>query len=311
MKKQSILIVDDVPTNIRLLVDALRMDYKVFLAKDGVSALRVAFQELPDLILLDVMMPEMDGFSVCQKLKADERTWNIPVIFITARTRTDDELRGLELGASDYITKPFVLPIVKARVRTHLDLKRKYDLLESLASLDGLTEIANRRQFDDTFDKEWRRGMRSSRSLSLIMMDIDFFKLYNDHYGHTAGDECLRMVAHAVADCLSRAGDFAARYGGEEFVALLPETGIEGAVKMAKAVHAAVNSLRIPHAKSLASGHVTLSLGAAAIVPSPEATPGALVNAADGMLYEAKRAGRNRMAWMLLDTAGREVHTVV
>jgi diguanylate cyclase (GGDEF)-like protein len=119
------------------------------------------------------------------------------------------------------------------------------------------------------------------------------------------------MVAHAVADCLSRAGDFAARYGGEEFVALLPETGIEGAVKMAKAVHAAVNSLRIPHAKSLASGHVTLSLGAAAIVPSPEATPGALVNAADGMLYEAKRAGRNRMAWMLLDTAGREVHTVV
>ncbi len=300
--RHKVLIIDDEPTNIKILAEALRTEYATLFATNGERGLKLAVEQTPDLILLDVMMPGMDGYTVCRALKADNRTRNIPVIFITARCQLEDELQGLSLGAVDYITKPFQAPIVKARVRTHLDLKRKYDLLESLASLDGLTEIANRRRFDEALDKEWRRCLRFTLSLSLVMMDIDFFKPFNDHYGHTAGDDCLRRVARAIKGCLPRGGDLAARYGGEEFVGLLPDTELEGALNVAEKLRNAVDQLNIPHEHSSISDHVTMSLGVATTVPSASETSMILVKSADARLYEAKANGRNQVAALEIDT---------
>ena len=194
-------------------------------ATNGKEALRIAGSDRPpDLILLDVMMPQLDGYEICRRLKSEESTQNIPVIFVTVRDAVEDEARGLELGAIDYVTKPFNMPIVRARVRNHIELKRRGDDLEALSCLDGLTSIPNRRRFDEVLALEWRRSLRAETWLSLMMMDIDQFKAYNDHYGHPAGDSCIKQVARAIAGCLTRAGDFVARYGGEEFCAVLPES---------------------------------------------------------------------------------------
>ncbi len=293
--RHKVLIIDDEPTNIKILAEALRAEYETLFATNGERGLRLAVEQSPDLVLLDIMMPGIDGYAVCRALKADHRIKNIPVIFITARTQLEDELHGLSLGAVDYITKPFQAPIVKARVRTHLDLKRKYDLLESLAALDGLTEIANRRRFDEALDEEWSRCLRSLRPLSLVMMDIDFFKPFNDHYGHTSGDDCLRRVARAIKRNLPRGGDLAARYGGEEFVGLLPETDSKGALEVAEKLRNAVEQLNIPHEYSSITDHITMSLGVATTVPSDEKDPLVLVKSADARLYQAKANGRNQV----------------
>lgn len=293
--KQRILIVDDMPTNIKILGEMLRTDYEITVATTGPKALKIAEEQPLDLILLDIMMPDMDGYAVCRELKTRSRTKNIPVIFITTKNESDDEVKGLELGAVDYITKPFHLPIVKARVRTHLDLKRKYDILEAMVSLDGLTEIPNRRSFDELLQMEWKRNMRGSKPLTLFMMDIDFFKQYNDHYGHTAGDDCLKLVAQALNGTLQRAGDLVARYGGEEFAALLPETDAISARALAERMRESVEALGIPHSTSLVADHVTISLGVVSMIPTSSTSPVTLIDAADAMLYKAKRSGRNRV----------------
>nr|WP_240192132.1 diguanylate cyclase [Desulforhopalus vacuolatus] len=218
-KSSSILIVDDERHNIKVLSELLRKDYKIMAAKNGEQALKAVLGDNPpDLILLDIMMPGINGYEVCRKLKENDHSMHIPIIFVSALGSSDDESLGFELGAVDYITKPFKPVIVKARVRTHIQLKQKSDLLERMASIDGLTEIPNRRSFDETLEKEIRRSARNKMILSLILMDIDFFKKYNDQYGHAEGDDCLRRVAKAIDGCMQRATDFAARYGGKSLL---------------------------------------------------------------------------------------------
>lgn len=294
--KPLILIVDDTPTNIQVLAEALRVDYRVKVATSGQAALDlIDKQGAPDLVLLDVMMPRMDGFEVCIRLKKNPATMQIPVIFVTAKNEAADEEFGLKLGAVDYIAKPFHLPIVKARVQNHLTLKLKTDLLESMAMLDGLTNIPNRRRFDEALDVEWKRALRSASSLAIIMLDIDFFKNYNDRYGHGVGDTCLKKVASALAATVSRPGDLVARYGGEEFVVLLPDTGTEGARLLAESLCNQIEALQIPHEYSGASSWVTVSVGYAAVTPGQDGKESVLLDAADQMLYRAKELGRNRV----------------
>jgi diguanylate cyclase (GGDEF)-like protein len=297
-RKPVVLIVDDTPTNIQVLAEALRADYRVKVAGSGKMALEIIRQGLPDLILLDVMMPDMDGYEVCRSLKNDPLTQNIPVIFVTARTDTEDEAFGLQLGAVDYIAKPFRLPIVLARVRNHVDLKLKTDLLESHALLDGLTSIPNRRRFDQSLETEWKRAQRSGLPLSVIMFDIDHFKAYNDCLGHRAGDDCLTKVAALLADSVERPGDLVARYGGEEFVALLPETDKVGVMRIAERCRAHVAAQQIPHPASATANWVTVSVGVATLLPHAGEIPANLLEQADACLYQAKAAGRNRVCTM-------------
>ncbi|MBI9085548.1 MAG: diguanylate cyclase [Desulfobacterales bacterium] len=291
-----ILIVDDERHNIKVLTEHLREEYKIMAAKTGEQALNaVQGPKPPDLILLDIMMPGINGHEVCRKLKADNHSMHIPVIFVSALDASDDESHGFELGAVDYITKPFTPAIVKARVRTPIQLKQKSDLLERMASIDGLTEIPNRRNFDGMLERELRRAARNGSLLSLIVMDIDFFKKYNDYYGHAEGDDCLRRVAKALTGCMRRASDFAARYGGEEFAVILPETDRHGAMIVAEKMRLGVVQLNIGHAASDVADHVSLSLGVATVSGHQDSSPVDLVRAADASLYKAKETGRNRV----------------
>ncbi|MDD4927789.1 MAG: PleD family two-component system response regulator [Gallionella sp.] len=295
-KKALILIVDDTPTNIQVLAESLRADYRVRVAGSGKAAFEIiAKVGAPDLILLDVMMPDMDGYEVCRRLKLAPETKNVPVIFVTAKADTVDEEYGLNLGAVDYIAKPFHLPIVAARVRNHINLKIKTDLLESQVMLDGLTNIPNRRRFDETLEIEWKRALRDGMPLSLIMLDIDYFKRYNDHYGHGVGDNCLKKVAASLAGSIDRPSDFVARYGGEEFVAILPDTDATGARVIAERFCSHVESMKIAHGFSDVSNFVTVSVGLASVIPTIDMTPTDLLSRADERLYQAKESGRNRV----------------
>jgi diguanylate cyclase (GGDEF)-like protein len=293
-ERATILVVDDAPANVMLLGSGLMSDYDVIVATSGDEALSLASAlKRPDLVLLDIQMPGMDGFEVCRRLKQDAWTRDIPVIFITARDAVEDETQGLDLGAVDYITKPLSMPIVRARVRTHVELKRNRDLLLSLTLLDGLTGIDNRRSFDEALDKAWRRAMREKSPLSLLLVDIDHFKAFNDRYGHLAGDDCLRRVAGALKSCIRRPGDLLARYGGEEFACLLPSTPLPGALVVGESMRLEVQELRLPHAASLAAECVTVSIGAATSLPLPGGSALALVESSDRALYAAKGGTRN------------------
>jgi diguanylate cyclase (GGDEF)-like protein len=294
--KQTILIVDDAPANIKILGESLRSDYKIRVATNGAKALGIALSDNPpDLILMDIMMPEMDGYEACKKLKEDDKARKIPVIFITAKDQVEDETKGLNLGAVDYIIKPFSLPIVKARVRTHLELKRHRDILEDMSNRDGLTGIPNRRRFDEVLELEWKRSVRKGNALSLILIDIDFFKPFNDHYGHTEGDDCLKKVAMSLYNAVRRPMDFVARYGGEEFVCILPETDREGATVVGEMLRKEIEAMDIKHHDSPVTDHVTISLGVASMVPTMDSSSHTLIEASDKCLYQAKEEGRNRV----------------
>ncbi|CAK0745266.1 two-component system, chemotaxis family, response regulator WspR [Gammaproteobacteria bacterium] len=295
-EKPLILIVDDTPINVQVLAEAFRADYRVRAATSGQAALdSIAKHGIPDLILLDIMMPGVDGYEVCRRLKNDSATQNVPIIFVTAKADAIDEEYGLRLGAMDYITKPFHLPIVTVRVQNQINLKLKNDLLESLALIDGLTNLPNRRRFDEALDLEWKRAYRNFLPLTLVMTDIDFFKDYNDHQGHRTGDTCLKKVAGALAEAFQRPPDFVARYGGEEFIALLPETTAAGVRIIVERFRAGVESLRIPHPASKVSHWVTISVGFASVIPNAKGTSADLLERADQMLYRAKTEGRNRI----------------
>ncbi len=288
-QRPMILIVDDVPSNMTILAETLSSAYRIKVASNGVDALKIARRERPDLILLDVMMPGMDGFEVCRHLKDDAQTQNIPVIFVTAKNANSDEEQGLNLGAVDYITKPFVIPIAKARIRNHIRLKQRADLLESLALLDALTGIPNRRRFDQALAAELKRATRNAKSLSLLMIDIDHFKQFNDYYGHSAGDECLKMVATELSKGVVRPSDLVARYGGEEFVVILPGTDQLPALQIAERLRKNIEKLGLPHAYSEAEPVVTISVGAATQAKIPKNfLPQILRDAADKALYMAK-----------------------
>ncbi|MDX2256146.1 MAG: PleD family two-component system response regulator [Pseudanabaenaceae cyanobacterium bins.39] len=319
-----ILVVDDTAPNLHLLLTMLsRKGYNAKGISNGAQALVSAQTENPDLILLDINMPDINGFQVCEQLKALEVTADIPVIFISARDEVLDKVKAFEVGGVDYITKPFQIAEVLVRVENQLTLRRLQKQLQAqnellkqeihhrklaeellkeantrlgqLVNLDGLTQLANRRCFDEYLEQEWQRSAREQLPLSLIMCDIDFFKNYNDTYGHVAGDECLRKVASAVKGAVRRPADLAARYGGEEFIVVLPNTDTEGALAVTQTIKKDLEDLKIPHDASLVSEFVTLSMGTMTLIPHVGSEPSLLLTAADYALYRAKELGRNQI----------------
>lgn len=291
----TILAVDDSPENLDLIKNILEPHYAVKVALHGQLALQIATSQLPDLILLDVMLGDMDGYDICLRLKSSDKTRNIPIIFLTARQSEADEIYGLKIGGSDYITKPFSPSIVLARVRTQIELKTKSDLLERLASLDGLTEIPNRRAFEAALERQWNQTKRTAMPLSLLIADIDNFKQYNDLFGHPMGDECLRHVARVLKNLTHRPEDLVARLGGEEFAVLLPNTDSFGAMLRAEQYRDAVESLKMPHSPGTESTLVTISIGVATLQAHAFDDARGLVKAADTALYQAKHRGRNQV----------------
>jgi len=294
-KTPTVLIVDDVPANLDVLVENLQQEnIELVVALSGEEGYRLANEIKPDLILLDIMMPGVDGYETCRRLKANRETTDIPVVFLTAKDNERDIEQGLCLGAVDYISKPFSMPILKARLRNHLALKHKSNLLVQLACTDELTRVANRRHFDYVIERELSRAQRNQTDLSVIMIDVDHFKLFNDHYGHPEGDRCLKQVSRALSSVLHRPADLLARYGGEEFIVLLPETDADGAADIAEKLRQAVFSLSIPHQNSDSDDRVTISLGVATCRPKESQTVEDLLESADKALYQAKTHGRNR-----------------
>jgi len=422
-REAAILIVDDAPANLELLRKLMtEQGYQTYVAPSGERALAIAQRAQPDLILLDVMMPDMDGFETCRRLKQNPLTQRIPVIFLSAKTDTEDVVAGFDIGAVDYIGKPLRMAEVCARVRAQLQIrsnsetqeeqaerlrtivnnmaeglliieadgriqytnpacdhylgyrenelagrsigellsplvtqeyldyfamyaanpetahnhgtrevairhrngeamsmdltltpmylrqplyigllhdithhKQSEDALQRAAYLDPLTKIANRRHFDSFLEKEWQRAVRNGGTLSLVVLDVDHFKLYNDSLGHPAGDTCLQQVAQAIDAHACRSGDLAARYGGEEFVMLFAETEAETAMVLAETIRADIENLRLPHPRSPTSNWITVSIGVATIRPHQLDDREALFVAADRALYVAKEGGRNQV----------------
>jgi diguanylate cyclase (GGDEF)-like protein len=292
-KRPVILIVDDEISNIEILSAALEDDYELSFATSGNEALTLLPTVMPDLVLLDVLMPGPSGYEVCTTIKADPMLADIPIIFTTALDDEGDQLLGLGLGAIDYITKPISAAIVQARVRNHLEMKRIRDQLAELAVTDALTGLGNRRRLESILVTESRRLANSGGNLSIIILDVDFFKRFNDRYGHAAGDLCLVQVAAALSRAARRAADFTVRYGGEEFACLLPGSSHDEAMEVAHNIRGRVEALGIPHGGSEVASFVTISVGVATCACEPGIAPGAWVLAADKQLYLAKSAGRN------------------
>ncbi len=293
--RSCVLVVDDEPENIELLTEVCGEHYEILTAAEGLAALDIATNAKPDAILLDVMMPGIDGYEVCRRLKAEPLTASIPVIFITGLGDVAAETRGLELGAADYVTKPISPAAVKARVNNQISLKRAQDQLTRLATTDGLTGLANRRRFDEMMAHEYARHARTGGELSVILLDVDHFKLFNDTYGHVSGDDCLRQVARAIGAVVTRVTDLAARYGGEEFVCLLPMTDQQGAVTVAEKIRESIIALGVPHSRSSAANHVTVSLGVITTRCVPGRSVMNILALADEQLYAAKAGGRNQV----------------
>ncbi|GAB4437886.1 MAG: diguanylate cyclase [Cyanobacteria bacterium J069] len=320
----NILIVDDTPANLQLLTSLLRRrGYEVRAANNGALGLAIARATATEVMLLDISMPDMDGYTVCEQLKSDQRTRDISVIFVSALGEVVDKVRAFAVGGVDYITKPFHVQEVVARVETHLALRRLQQQLQAqnerlqqemrdrraaeaalqsanlelkrLAHSDGLTQVANRRRFDEYLVQEWQHMLREQQPLSLILCDVDCFKAYNDVYGHQEGDQCLREVAGVIGSAVKRAVDLVARYGGEEFAVILPNTSSSGAYQVAQDIQAGIKALAMPHITSLIAPIVTLSQGIATVIPQLDAEPHQLIAAADQALYRAKQDGRDRI----------------
>lgn len=323
----SILIVDDSKDNLRLIEHILRKEgYTDILpahsAKDAFQILKAGDCTTDpnlsiDLILLDILMPEIDGIEACRKIKEDARLSDIPIIMVTSVTERKELQLAFAAGAMDYITNPIDKTELLARVCSALKLKFEIDchkahenkllemmkqleaankMLENLSYLDSLTGIANQRYFDEFIVEEWKRAMRNTTPLSLVFVDIDNFKHYNDIYGHQAGDACLSKIAKALHRSVKRPGDLVARYGGEEFVAVLPETDADGAISVAEAIRSGVIALEIPHTDSMANNSVSVSIGVATALPDSNSAHDALIAKANKALYRAKNEGRNRVA---------------
>jgi len=292
-KKNSILIIDDDKSNIMVLTGILGKEYKVYALRDSREALETAEDDMPDVILLDVLMPEMDGYDVIAALKNSERTRDIPVIFITGLDSIEDEEKGLSLGASDYISKPFHSPIVRMRVQNQIKIIEQYRTIERISLHDQLTGLPNRRNFEARLNSEWSRAKRYGSPLSLLIIDIDKFKVYNDTYGHQQGDNALVAVASVFNAVLKRSSDFSARWGGEEFIALLSNTDAGGAMEVAENLRAMAESTGIPWGKTITN--ITLSIGVRTWLKEDEFSMDDFISGADEALYIAKNTGRNRV----------------
>lgn len=301
MSKATILIVDDEVSNIEIMNAVLEDDYEIYFSTSGQQALDTARATPPDLILLDVLMPGIDGFEVCRQIKDDPVLADIPVIFTTGLGDTDHEMRGLSLGAIDYVTKPIQPAILRARVGNHVELKRLRDQLASMAVTDALTGLSNRRQMERALQTEASRLARTGDWLTVIMIDIDFFKQFNDTYGHPAGDRCIMMVGAALTRAVKRASDLPARYGGEEFACILPGADPQGAALVAQEISLHVQSLNIPHERSQISPFITVSIGVASARCLPDMSPELWLKQADLQLYKSKQEGRNRVSAVEFD----------
>lgn len=296
---RSLLLIDDDPASIQVLSRMLAGLGLLRFALSAAHGLALARRSAPDAVLVDVDMPGMSGFEFCALMKADPALADVPVIFVTSHGEVDAEVAGFAAGAADFVRKPPVAEVVQARVAMQLRLKAMADTLRRAALSDGLTGVANRRRFDEDLQAACERTIHGSEPLSLLMVDVDHFKGFNDRYGHVAGDACLCEVSAALQSLVRRPADLVARYGGEEFALLLPQTDREGAVLLAQAAVDAVAALRVPHAGSALGQVVTVSVGAATMRCTAGdreamATPRALVNAADAALYRAKAAGRGQ-----------------
>jgi diguanylate cyclase (GGDEF)-like protein len=292
-KKNTILIVDDEKLNLDSLADILVPDYTVYTAKDGQTAIDYAQQYLPDLVLLDILMPNMDGYEVLTEFKKIENIQNIPVILITGLSSSEEEEKALALGAIDYITKPFKPVIIKLRVRHQIRIINQLRAIEQLCLIDTLTEIPNRRSFDSRMGIEWYRAIREKTPISLLMIDVDKFKDYNDTYGHQQGDVVLKTIAKVFTSTLQRAVDFTCRWGGEEFVVLLPNTDASGAMVVAERVRENTEKTMIPCADGSFT-KVTISIGINTENPIKGSPVDQFLSRADEALYIAKRTGRNK-----------------
>lgn len=293
---EKILIVDDSCLQAAQLKSILEDEYEITIAQTGEEGLNLASSENFSLILLDVIMPGMDGFELLKKLQEEIVTQSVPVILITSLSDARDEEYGLILGAVDYITKPFNPLIVKARVNTHIKLYNYRRQVEYQSRTDQLTGIPNRRQHDRYSHIKWNEAARLQVPFSVCMLDIDYFKAYNDTFGHPAGDKVIVAVAKTVSSYLKRTTDFFARYGGEEFVGFLIGDSSRKAFEHLKKVRQAVEDLHIPHAPAVSSW-VTVSIGGASVIPRAESSYDLHLKLADAMLYDAKRMGRNRVVW--------------
>ncbi|VXD25495.1 Diguanylate cyclase (GGDEF) domain-containing protein [Planktothrix serta PCC 8927] len=327
-----ILIIDDYPDNLRVLTAILaEQGYRVRKAINGKLALATIETQVPDLILLDIQLPDINGYELCRQIKSNPRTYAVPILMISVQDKAEDIVRAFTEGAVDYIKKPFQPEEVIIRVKTQLMIRHLYSQLEDqnqtlfeknnqlqleveqrlqteealkqanfklqkLAFIDSLTALGNRRYFDEQLPRTWRQMARNKQFLSLIICDLDYFKTYNDTYGHPAGDLCLKQVAHAIHRAVKRPGDLVFRYGGEEFVIILPETPLDGAIQVAKNIQLEVEQLHLLHTHFSIYQKITLSFGISCQSPAPNTSPTALIIQADQALYDAKTQGRNTYA---------------
>ncbi len=315
--KITILLVDDQQMIAEVIRRALTTeDFDFHYCKNPTEALKVAEKLKPTIILQDLVMPEIDGLTMVKFYRANPITAQVPIIVLSTKEEPEIKSKAFEFGANDYLVKlPDKIELI-ARIRYHSQayinqkqrdeafkalrksqqrLAQANKILQRLSSLDGLTGIANRRRFDQLLKKEWLRAIRHSSSISIIMLDIDFFKLFNDTYGHQGGDDCLKQVAETLENSIHRETDMVARYGGEEFVAILPETGVHGALEVAKNMCSKIEDQHIPHKNSKVADHLTISVGVATAIPERGSQPETLIAAADKALYEAKNNGRNQV----------------
>ena len=295
IKQAKILLVDDQPMYLKLLHDILGDTFQTFVATSGEDAIAFCKNNLPDMILMDIEMPGLNGIETCRRIKGEDILFEIPVIFMSAHKEPEEENKCWDVGGVDFIAKPFNHLTLLNRIRSHLTIKFQSDILKKNLFQDGLTGLSNRQYLDQELEKELKRSSRIKTNLSLAFMDVDFFKQFNDHYGHLKGDECLKKLGSLMKLSLSRPADIAARYGGEEFVMVLPDTNHQGAVSKVNQLVSELAEQRIPHQKSVVSEYVTVSIGLLTIVPSQGVSATELYEKADGLLYQAKDAGRNRV----------------
>jgi len=293
-KKNSLLIVDDENANLKVLTHMLGSDYTIYTATNGLNAIEKAKELVPDLIMLDILMPEMDGYATLAEIKACKEIQKIPVIFISGLDSDEDEEKGLSFEAADYITKPFSAPIVKLRVRNQIQIVNQMRTIERLGRIDQLTNIPNRRSFDERLQMEWKQAVREQTPISLLIMDLDHFKNSNDTYGHQTGDVILQTVAGTFSQSFKRPGDFAARWGGEEFVVLLPNTPLDGALEVAEKIRSDIENTSIS-AIDGSKIRVTISVGVNSFVPGKDDSIDTFISNADKALYSAKETGRNKV----------------
>lgn len=293
--KPVIMVVDDEIANIETIGAILEDEYDIVFARSGEQAIEMAVKNPLDLILLDIVMPGLDGYETCRRLKQDPQLADVPVIFTTGLHALEDEVQGLSAGAIDYVIKPVQPVSLRQRVGNHVELKRVRDRLVNLTMIDPLTSLGNRRMLECQLDEIVPRLAKTREWLSLTLVDIDFFKQFNDIYGHPAGDSCLRKVAAALNDTMRRGSDFCTRYGGEEFAGVLPATDLDGAMRIAEEMRKTIEALTIPHSGSGVGNVVTISVGVTSFRCGPEPSTALYFEKADTMLYTSKKNGRNQV----------------